>query len=211
VNTIQPAAYGDGWEMVHGDFREELSGIAAGSIDAIVTDPPYSREFLSLWGDLAQFARRVLKPKGLLIALSGTIMLTEVIEKLEDEGLSYGWIYAQPTPGQSTKILARHVFLTWKPWLVYSNGTWPSGEIDWHEDTTPDSTMHTAYAWQQDGVPAKYLIEKLTPADARICDPMTGTGTYGRVAVSLGRTFIGCELDEGRFRQTVSLLQGGNN
>ena len=61
--------------LVHGDCRTELPGIASGSIDAVITDPPYpeiDREYGRLtevqWHDLmhdvVKECRRILKPTG---------------------------------------------------------------------------------------------------------------------------------------------------
>jgi DNA modification methylase len=103
-----------------------------------------------------------------------------------------------------------HVFQTWKPWLVFSNGTWPSGVIDWHEDTTPASVAQKSYRWQQDGAPAAYLIEHLTDEGDVVCDPFAGVGSYGEAVVGLGREFVGCEADAGRFAKAVERLRSHN-
>jgi site-specific DNA-methyltransferase (adenine-specific) len=198
-------ATGPGWRLLRGDFRVRLAELADGTLDAIVTDPPYAREFLPLWGELSRFAARLLKPQGLLIALTGQIMLPEVIASLGGP-LAFGWCYVQPMPGQNSRIMARHVMQTWKAWLVYSNGTWPSGAIDWHEDTTPPSVMRKGFSWQQDGAPAAYLIERLSSRGAAICDPFAGSGTYGAAAIDLGREFIGVELDAERFDKAKARL-----
>jgi hypothetical protein len=209
ARQIEPAddyAEGPGWRMFGGEFQDRLSVVPDGTIDAIVTDPPYNADSLPLWGELAEHAARLLKPQGLLIALSGKINLLDVLDQLRTH-LHYGWQYAQPMPGQSSRILARHVFQKWKPWLVFSNGAWPSGSIDWHEDTTPPSVMQKSYRWQQDGAPAAYLIAHLTDEGDVACDPFAGVGSYGEAVVGLGREFIGCEADSGRFAKAVERLR----
>ena len=197
---------GRGWTLFGGEFQQRLADLPDGTIDAIVTDPPYPAESLPLWGDLAKHAARLLKPQGLLIAQTGQIMLDEVIGLL-NEHLEWGWVYDQPMPGQNSRIMGRHVFQTWKPWLVYSNGAWPSGAIDWHEDTTPESVAQKSCRWQQDAAPAAYLIENLTQPGDVVCDPFTGTGSYGEAALGLDREFIGCEADRGRFERSVERLR----
>lgn len=193
-------AEGPGWKMLHGDFRDRLADLEPGSVDAVITDPPYNADSLWVWSHLGKHAGRLLKPQGLLIACSGLFYLLEVGQRLR-EHLDYGWTYCQPMPGQNSRFPGRHVFQTWKPWLVFSNGAWPSGLIDWHEDTTDPSKMAKSYRWQQGGDPAGYLLERLTHPGAVVLDPMTGTGTYGEVAVALGREFIGVEADGARFEQ----------
>jgi hypothetical protein len=121
-------AEGPTWKMHHGEFQNRLVDVDSGTVDAIITDPPYSSEALSFWSDLAKEVERVLVSQGRLIALTGQILLPEVMEQLS-EHLSYGWTYCQPMPGQNSRIMGRHVMQTWKPWLVYTNGTWPSGWV----------------------------------------------------------------------------------
>ena len=48
------------------------------SIDLIFTDPPYNEASLSLYGDLAKLAERVLKPGGSLITYVGHYALFKI-------------------------------------------------------------------------------------------------------------------------------------
>src|SRR3990167_209755 len=66
----------------HGDFRELIRTLKPNSIDLILTDPPYPREYLPLWSDLAKEAARVLKPSGFLIAYSGQNNLPKILQDL---------------------------------------------------------------------------------------------------------------------------------
>ncbi len=201
-----PDAEGEGWEMRYGTFEDRLAELPDGALDALVTDPPYPAEFLEVWPKLSEVAARVLKPQGLLIALSGKIFLDKVMAGLGTH-LNYGWLYEMPLPGPQARIMGRHIFQQSKPWLVYTNGTWPSGRIEWHPDsTTPSRPSGKDYRWQQDVEPAAYLIEKLTNPGALICDPFCGTGSFGAAAVSSGRTFIGIEADVDRYSHSVARL-----
>jgi hypothetical protein len=202
-------ASGDGWKLLHGDFRERLLELEPGSVDMILTDPPYPAEFLPLWSDLAEVAARILKPQGVLAALTGQIYLPDVSNRL-GEHLAYGWTYCQPLPGQQSRIMGRHVLQSWKPWLIYTNGTWPSGRIEWHPDMLdPSYRAKDQYRWQQDPNPTLLLIDALSTLDALIVDPFTGTGSYGIAALTMGRTFVGCELDLDRFEAGKKRLERG--
>jgi hypothetical protein len=70
------------------DFRS----LAVSDADAIITDPPYIREFADagLWRELGRFAARALKPGGLLVAYSGHTTFPEAFDQLR-ESLSYVW------------------------------------------------------------------------------------------------------------------------
>lgn len=61
--------------LYHCPFQEleGAAGIAAASINAIITDILYDGPFLPQVSELAEFAKRVLVPGGLLVTLSGTL------------------------------------------------------------------------------------------------------------------------------------------
>lgn len=207
LTTLKTDAEGDRWRMMHGDFRDRLNELPAGSVDLIVTDPPYPADALDLWADLAEHAKRVLTDQGILVGLTGQIFLDQVMERL-GRNLTYAWCYVQPLPGANSRIMGRHIHQTWKPWLAYTNGTWPSGRIDWHPDTLDPSTRaKDQYRWAQGAEPAQYLIRELCPPGGTVLDPFTGTGTYGAAALAEGCRFIGVEADEKRFGQAVERLQ----
>lgn len=64
--------------------------ISTGSIDAIITDPPYGKPHLSVYTDLAELASVALKDGGTLAVLCGQMHLPEVLDRLmQAKGLSY--------------------------------------------------------------------------------------------------------------------------
>ena len=58
-----------------GDFYKLSDKLKPGSIDAIVTDPPYHKRYLPLWSKLGEVAARTLKPSGFLATYSGSMFL----------------------------------------------------------------------------------------------------------------------------------------
>ena len=208
VAELPSDAEGDGWRLLLGDFRDRLADLPDGSVDLIITDPPYPAEFMPLWSDLSRHAARVLKPQGVLLAMTGQIMLLDVMNRLQ-ENLSYGWVYVQPLPGSSSRIMGRHVLQSWKPWVAFTNGKWPSGRIDWHPDMLdPSYRAKDRYRWEQDPDPAKLLIDTFSSEGSLIVDPFTGTGAYGVAALSMGRRFVGCEMDAQRFDKAKERVNG---
>jgi 16S rRNA G966 N2-methylase RsmD len=207
ADTIQPDAEGDGWKMLHGDFRERLAEVPDGSVDLIVTDPPYPAEFLPLLSDLSAVAARVLKPQGVLLALCGKIALPEWIDRLR-EHLNYGWTYCEPMEGSHLRIIGRHVVESWKPWLAFSNGKWPSGTTEFHPDLIDAGRREKSdYRWQQSPDAASAFIDVFTEPGDLILDPFSGTASYGIAATAGGRRFLGVEHDADRFRLCCERLQ----
>lgn len=201
-------AHGDQWTMYRGDADTILDQLPDNSVDLIITDPPYPRESLHLWGTLAQHADTILTDQGLMCALTGQIMLPDVLNEITaNSDLAYGWTYCQPLPGSSSRIMARHIGQTWKPWLVFTKGPWPSGRIDWHPDTLDGAPMDkTRYQWQQTTGPAAQLLTMLGFDQALILDPFTGSGSYGIAALEMGMRFVGIEADAARFTRACQRL-----
>jgi DNA modification methylase len=95
--------------VLHGDCIAVMRGMAADSVDAIVTDPPYGLGFMGkAWDDLPpgeEWAReclRVLKPGGHMLAFGGTRTWHRLAVAVEDAGFeirdSIAWLYGSGFP-----------------------------------------------------------------------------------------------------------------
>lgn len=189
---LEPEA--DRFVRIVGDCRDELPKIADGSVDAIVTDPPYPREYLPLYRTLAEQAARVLKDGGVLAVMCGQSYLPELLQLMDVPGLSYRWTIAYLTPGgQATQVFPRKVETFWKPVLVYGKGeprAW-MGDVARSLVNDNDKAHHV---WGQSESGMADLIERLTATGDLILDPFAGAHTTGIVAVQLGRRYIGIDL-----------------
>lgn len=172
-----------------GDFREVLADIPDGSIDVILTDPPYPAQFLPLWSDLAILAKRVLKPTGMLVAMSGQANLPDVMARL-GEHLTYRWVIAFLMPGAANVVHARKVHTNWKPVLVY--GASDRRLFDIVRSEKADKDHHD---WGQSESGTAELLRLVAGPGATICDPFVGGGTTAVVALANNSSFIGAEID----------------
>src|SRR6516164_3138381 len=68
-------------------------------LDVIITDPPYGREYLSLYVDLAQFALKTLQPGGWLLCLTGWGLDLEIRQLFNKAGLEYITVCTYLIPG----------------------------------------------------------------------------------------------------------------
>lgn len=182
--------------ILKGDFRELAKKISDHSISAIITDPPYPKEFLPLWEDLGEVAQRVLKPGGFLVAYSGQMHLPTVIKML-GKHLSYQWMGAMlHTPGGHARVHAVGAIAGWKPYLVYSNG--PSTRFkhksfgDVLQGTGKDKDLHK---WGQDLEPFKDLVRQFTDEGDQVWEPFAGGGTSIEACMLLGREIVAHEID----------------
>lgn len=176
-------------EIRLGDFRNVLADIPDGSVDLILTDPPYPAEFLPLWSDLAVLAKRVLAPHGVLAAMSGQTHLPDVYRRL-GEHLTYRWTMAYLMTGAANVVHARRVSTMWKPVLVYG-----SSDRRLHDVATSKAADKDYHGWGQSESGMYDLLRLLADPGALVLDPFVGGGTTAVVAAAHGCHFIGAELD----------------
>lgn len=105
----------DSVSLFHGDCLEVLAGLPDGSVDSVVTDPPYGLAFMGnkwdtfsavefqAWCGLwAAECLRVLKPGGHLLAFGGTRTFHRLAVAVEDAGFeirdSIAWLHSQGFP-----------------------------------------------------------------------------------------------------------------
>lgn len=179
----------------HGDFADKLGDIEPGTVDAIITDPPYPAEFLPLYGKLSEYAARLLKPGGVCAVMSGQTHLPDVMAEL-GKHLRWHWPISYATPGgQAVQIFPRKVNTFWKPILVYCNGNYTGewfGDVAKSDVNDNDKRFHH---WGQSESGMADLIKRLSRPGDLICDPFMGAGTTGVAALAMGRSFIGCDVN----------------
>ena len=199
------AMSGNGYRLIQGDFREASADIPDGSIDLVLTDPPYPAEFIYLFDGLASLAGRVLKPGGLLAAMVGQLYLPQYIEKLSSQ-LTYHWLLAYLTPGgQSPQIWPKRINTFWKPILVFSNGQYDG---DWIGDVSrSDNSDKRFHRWGQSESGMFDLVDRLSKPGDTVLDPFCGGGSTGLAAIVSHRLFIGIDKDPTAIQTTASRLE----
>ncbi|MGD0106883.1 MAG: DNA methyltransferase [Rhodopila sp.] len=167
----------------------------AASVDLIITDPPYPKEYLPLYGDLARGAAHVLKPGGLLLCMSGQSWLPKIFAQL-DGPLEYLWTLAYLTPGgQATQVFPRKVNTFWKPVIVYCQGAYVG---DWYGDVTRSQVNDNDkdhHHWGQSESGMADLMRRFVMPGQLIMDPFLGGGTTAVVALAMGASFVGFDVD----------------
>lgn len=186
-------------EIRHGDFRETLLDLRAGSVDAIITDPPYPQEYWHLYEDLGVLARRVLKPNGVLAVMTGTrLEMLDNVDLLLGRSMRRRCRCVYLTPGQRWRDQNERVAVGYKPILVYAHPD--ATDLPWiNDDVFTSSGTHEQdqrfHHWGQSEGGFAQLIERLTAPGALVVDPFLGGGTTAVVCRDLGRRFIGCDVD----------------
>jgi site-specific DNA-methyltransferase (adenine-specific) len=205
-------------ELHLGDCLEVMKTIPAGSVDAVVTDPPYGTQDLAGgYGrrqnhDVGDGLGRVIENDLDLSMIAAAFPTFKTL-------VSNGWGAVFYAPRRTPEFIAATSARDW------------FGEIIW-DKRQPGLGYHIRYAHEsiaifRFGEPCrppspilsvlcchqlskrhphekpisvlKSLVAWTTPPGATILDPFMGSGTTGVACVQTGRSFIGIEIDPGYF------------
>jgi hypothetical protein len=187
-------------QIVHADFYQWCNeNLEDSSVDMILTDPPYPKEYLHVWEQLSEVADRVLKFGGYLVTYSGQMYLDYVMQALGTH-LSYVWTVALHHTGPTQYVNPRGLVCGWKPILIYKKG--PAGKLDRYSGVSlmdfigNDYREKNFHEWGQGESAVGYLMKTLSQPGDMILDPFVGGGTTLAVAKELKRKCIGIEIDK---------------
>ena len=177
------------------DIAEANSRIESESVDWIITDPPYPKKYLHVYGQLGDFAAHALKPGGSLLAMVGQSYLPEIVAQLGNN-LNYHWTLAYLTPGgQSVQVWDRKVNTFWKPILWFTkekySGDWV-GDVCRSQVNDNDKRHHH---WGQSVSGMSDLLKRFVYPGQVVCDPFSGAGTTGIAAIEAGCRFVALDVD----------------
>jgi site-specific DNA-methyltransferase (adenine-specific) len=207
----EPYYRDDAVTLYHGDCRDILPGLAAGSVDLVLTDPPYPREYLWTYGYTAEQAARLLKPGGFCLAYCGAEALPEIMTAMSSH-LSWFWLFGIGLGGNAPRMWHKKVNVSTKPVVVWTNGPPDPSLVKWcwsdiKSQGGPEKSHHP---WQQPVRHARIYIDARCPEGGVVLDPFAGAGTFLRAAKDTGRHAVGVEESEascaaivGRLAQSV--------
>lgn len=201
------------YQLFHGDCLDILRGIEAGSINAVITDPPYSintksdgQGKINPWGD----------------RINAAFWYKEWFSLCRNKMLNSGclWSFMNWRSFATFQKVADDLswpiesLLIWdKSWIGPGglNGLRPSYEMvglwageNWgiKDRGIPDIKTIPWSSNKPNGHPAekpinlmKWLIEISTKPGDTVLDPFMGSGTTGAACMMTGRNFVGCEID----------------
>ena len=169
----------------------EFKGVA---VDLILTDPPFNEEGIERYYELGVFAKKYLEPNGLVIAYLGKVYFREALEMLF-ESLEYVWLGAVVQITRPSRVHVKKMEGGFRPFVICSVGDYEPKR--WMRDTfiSPGAPEKDLHPWQQTLAPMTEIIEMATEPGDVVCDPFVGSGTTGVAALSLGRDFLGCDIN----------------
>lgn len=188
-----------------GDCLEVLPTLAARSVDAVVTDPPYLTEFLHLYGETAALLPRLLSDGGSLLAVVPHFALPRVLADV-GKHLKYRWTLCMWQADGAHPRMAMGIEVLWKPVVWWVNRAWPQGRGFIRDGFANVHDGKGLHKWQQGLTWAEHCLH-VTRHQPTVCDPFMGSGTTGVACVQTGRKFIGIEKEPKYFDIAVKRIE----
>lgn len=203
-------------KIVQGDCIEIMGGIPAGSVDFILTDPPYlvrykDRTGRSLPNDgntdwlepAAAQMFRVLKDNSLCVSFYGWTQTDRFMSAWRAAGfriaghIVFRKCYASKSRFVSYTHESAYLLAKGRPALPDNP---PADVIDW---VYSGNRLHPT---QKPIAILKPLIEAFCPQGGLVLDPFCGSGSTLVAARAVGRCYAGIELDSGYFHAASDRL-----
>lgn len=192
--------------IINGDCRYVLRNIASSSVDFVLTDPPYVRHYTSRdgrtirndnWNWLNPAFRelyRILKRDSFCVCFYGWAHAEKFINAFRDAGFFIGGHLSFPKQYVSGKR-----FLAYQHEAAYLLVKGRPGEpsyaladvIEWRD--FPKNELHPS---QKPLSILSPLIKAFSQPGGVVLDPFAGSGSTLMAARTLGRSYIGIELDK---------------
>jgi hypothetical protein len=202
---VTPYYEDDAVTLYHGDAREALADLTPGSVDLVLTDPPYPAEFLPLYGVLGEQSARLLRSGGHLVSLCGHYQLPDVFLLIHPH-LRYWWVGGMSHTTKQ-RLPGKWVAAAWKPAVWYVKDRRLPGDVECPVDLMPGSKDKGSHEWGQGIEWFAHWVARLTKPGDLVLDPFAGSGTTLRAAKDNGRRAIGVEIDE-RHCETIARRMG---
>lgn len=175
--------------LYHGDCLEVLPLLPPGSVDAVVTDPPYGigdKMQGGTWGAKQKYADfREWDKAPDARALAALLQVSPV-------AILWGGNYFALPPSRG--------------WLVWDKtnavATMADCELAWTSIDQPVKRLALPVGVHTHGHPTQKPVALMQwclgflPAGCTVLDPFTGSGTTGVACIRTGRRFIGVEMEE---------------
>jgi site-specific DNA-methyltransferase (adenine-specific) len=199
----------DSIRIYHCRFQElqNVAGLRRKSVNVILTDIPYGKEFLAELGDLGRFAKEILVEGGLFMSFVGQYYLDQCFRIL-GEHLTYRWTLASVWERDANVIHPLAIMSRWKPILLYSKGAYgrtTGRRSDLLNLIRKEKDLHD---WQQPVANIEELIKNFSDPGNLVVDPCGGSFTTALACHTLSRRFVGCDVDGECVRRGQERLAG---
>ena len=177
------------------DCLKVIDAIKDGSIDLIVTDPPY---------DFTEAQKLIYHLEMLRICKGTVIVFAPPDNQWVLPADQYGfWIKPISTKNTSRKY-SKFVEMI----FFYKDGIWnPDRHWSQYVNVFNDFVDTTAHPHRKPPSLIKRLILNHSNPGSKVFDPFMGSGVVGEVCLAEGRVFYGCEKNKEIYTQTKLYLR----
>lgn len=209
----------DDVEVHLGDFRDFCKGIPDNSIDLVVTDPPYLKQYLNLIEPFAKETSRTLKPGG-FVAFYFWQQDRYEVETIFRKYLSFLRLIAINYKKRGRVDYFAGAVEHWKPILVFYK---PPLELPtYYKDAIlGEKGEKEFHEWAQSVSEARTIIQTFSKPGDLVLDPFAGSGTTLIAAMMENRRAIGIEINPehittikakiAQLKQEVNIANGNPN
>jgi DNA modification methylase/DNA-binding PadR family transcriptional regulator len=187
------------YDIALDDFNN--SNLEENSIDLILTDPPYAKQYLYLWEELGELAKKVLKPGAFLIAYAGHLFLDEQ-KKALSQYLTFKWQKTVILKGPEFQILDGQEIRD-RPCLILYKEPFNSE----YENKRIPSVLYSDgidkrfHPWGQAVKDFVQLASWFSKEGDLVLDPFAGGGTTIQACIETKRSCMAYEIDEKAFKK----------
>lgn len=222
-------------EVYNMDTIELMRTMEDGSVDSIITDPPYNisrnNNFATMgragidfgeWDkefDLISWikvAEPLLKKGGNIVIFNDWKNMSHITKALEDNGFEVKDLIRWKKTNAMPRNRDRRFITDYEVavWAVKKGGKWTFNRLSETYEIpeiagglTPKSEkINGGHPTQKPTYVMRWLIERLTNERDIVLDPFMGSGTTGVACKELNREFIGVELDENYYNIACSRI-----
>lgn len=199
--------------ILNGDCITLMQRLPEGSVDLILTDPPYLVRYRDRHGrtvandDNARWLKpafaemaRVLKPGGCLVSFYGWHVVDRFMDAWREAGLNPAGHLVFAKPYASSRHILAH---THEQAYLLTKGQAPSPAHRLKDVLGWDYTGNLLHPTQKPVRPLAEVIEALSRPGELVLDPFCGSGSTLVAAQKSGRQFLGMELDPDHFHQAA--------
>lgn len=215
-------------KLFKGDCLEQIKNINKGSVDCVITDPPYNiskkNNFKTMgragidfgeWDkgfDLTSWIKNVqplLKKGGNIVIFNDWKNMTEITNVLEEEGFEIKDLIRWKKTNAMPRNRDRRFITDYEVavWAVKKGGKWTFNRQSETYDIpeivgglTPKSEkINGGHPTQKPIYVMEWLLKRLSNEGELVLDCFMGSGSTGVACINTNRKFIGIEMDDSYF------------
>jgi len=182
-----------------GDCLEILPTLETGSVDAVITDPPYGLGTRTTEGGTNKNSLTRFKEDMRLKRWDDETPPKKLFDLLRSVGkhqIIWGGNYFELPPSRGYLVWDK---MTYLPSMSRVELAWTNADIPAKYIMINSNNSNRVHPTQKPVSLMKWCIELFTNPTDTILDPFMGSGTTGVACVQTGRNFIGIEIEEKYF------------